>query len=78
MTMNVGARRLAKILEDRGAQQSLADELGVDAGIVSRWRTGKLGPGAGSRLQLQERFGIPWQAWDELIDEADADSKGTP
>ena len=70
-TANKGSLALAAKLSERGTQKALAVEWGIDQGMVSRWCSGKLRPGSGHRLALQEKYGIPWQDWDVATEQTD-------
>jgi transcriptional regulator with XRE-family HTH domain len=56
---------LDRALEARGAQKKLAEAMGVDAAVPSRWRSGERKPDTRNRMWLDERMGIPWQWWEQ-------------
>jgi transcriptional regulator with XRE-family HTH domain len=59
---------LAPLVAERGKKVELARSLKVDQSMVTRWVSGERTPPAGSRLELQERFGIDWRLWDEEVE----------
>ncbi len=64
-TTNEGALALAPHVAERGKKAELADSMGIDRGLVTRWATGKIKPGTKYRLELKRRFGIDITLWDK-------------
>jgi transcriptional regulator with XRE-family HTH domain len=64
---NEGALALAPHLQERGKKAALADAMGIDRGLVSRWAAGTLRPCTQNRLELKQRLGIDISAWDRRV-----------
>lgn len=52
----------------------IAEKLGVDKSLVTRWRSGARKPTASQRRDLRELYGIPEEAWDEPWSESEKPS----
>lgn len=63
--VNRGAQVLKQQLAERGNQRALSEELGIDAGHVSRIVHGKKIPGLAARRKLFRSRGIAMHLWDE-------------
>jgi hypothetical protein len=61
--------------ESLALQQEEAELYGTTEPTVSRWVNGVSSPGAGFRLQIQERHGVLWAWWDEAVPLPDAASQ---
>jgi len=75
MAESRGSRRLARLLDKRGAQQDLAAELGTSPSVVLRWRRGDQKPDGLNRKSLEDELGIPWTWWDEPAVDEPAESE---
>lgn len=64
---NEGAIALAPHVEKRGKKAELADGMGVDRGMVTRWVSGEQKPGTKYRLELKTRYGIDISSWDRDV-----------
>lgn len=62
---NEGARLLREVAEKAGANQRIADELGINAAVVHRWLHCTQLPDAKRRAILEDTYHIPWRSWDE-------------
>jgi transcriptional regulator with XRE-family HTH domain len=66
-TTNMGGHLLARCL-GRGDTKSLAEKLGVSAATVSLYASGKRRPSGLVRAKIEALHGVPWVAWDQMID----------
>jgi transcriptional regulator with XRE-family HTH domain len=64
-TPNRGSLALDALCPGYGDQKRIATELGADEPQFSRWRRGVRKPDPAMRATLEEKLGIPWQAWDQ-------------
>jgi transcriptional regulator with XRE-family HTH domain len=66
-TTNEGAQALVPYVAERGQKAELADGMGVDRGMVTRWVSGEQKPGTKYRLELKDRYGIDISSWDREV-----------
>ena len=59
-----GAVSLRKSLRARGAKSALAVEFNVGPHVVSRWLSGTRKPTPAQRIELRQKFKIPYPSWD--------------
>lgn len=63
--MNLGAARLQSVMATLVLQVSdVADLMGVDQSVVSRWVRGERRPDPRMRARLEDLYGIGWRLWD--------------
>ena len=55
---------LDALLSEYGSQQALANEIGIQPSVITRWRQGRQAPVTQSRIILSNRLRIPIGDWD--------------
>lgn len=60
-----------------GTVREVAAKAGLGRSAISDWKTGKKVPGDDARATLEQAFGIPRRAWDELASAPAPSSKST-
>jgi transcriptional regulator with XRE-family HTH domain len=65
---NDGVRRLRELLRFQSAAQ-VATRLACDATAIRRWSRGDRTPTPESRSAMQEKLGIPVEAWEITTDD---------
>jgi transcriptional regulator with XRE-family HTH domain len=61
---NDGARALRSRFPDRGGISEVAEKVGTDSSVVSRWFSGERKPDPKMRARLQDEYGIDWRLFD--------------
>jgi transcriptional regulator with XRE-family HTH domain len=78
--VNRGARLLREAKDTAGkpiSQGQIAKRLDVSQAAISQFMTSAKRPAEDMRRRLREAFAIPFEAWDEELDEAEASGKAS-
>lgn len=61
---------LLTLLAPYGARKRIAESIGVNPSLVTRWGQGRQSPVTRYRVALEREHGIPVMAWDEPAETA--------
>lgn len=67
--MTKGQAILVELLKPFGARKAIAERVGADPTLVTRWGQGRQKPTTLYRTRFEEHYGVPLLSWDEPADE---------